>query len=198
MTPGPSVGADDQTGSPGNALAIVLERYGGRFAGGNRDMSDPAQHHRSHPCGSGAEGVTHCRMPGAEWACPDRVDGAQVAGGGLSTIRSDCLVIGYRARYMNTAGIPQGVQETETGGLGNTPGRHEFATYPINRADIALEHDDRQAATRQHRGQRGPSYSTPDYGDFRFIDQRRAPSRLFMAQDTTDGRDDSRNGDHDE
>ena len=51
-----SVGADDQTGSPGNALAIVLERYGGRFAGGNRDMSDPAQHHRSHPCGSGAEG----------------------------------------------------------------------------------------------------------------------------------------------
>jgi hypothetical protein len=114
MTPGPSVGADDQTGSPGNALAIVLERYGGRFAGGNRDMSDLAQHRRSHPCGSGAEGVTHCRMPGAEWARPDRVDGAQVAGGGLSTIRSDCLVIGYRARYMNTAGIPQGVQETET------------------------------------------------------------------------------------
>jgi hypothetical protein len=34
----------------------VLERYGGRFAGGNRDMSDSAQHHRSHPCGSGAEG----------------------------------------------------------------------------------------------------------------------------------------------
>ena len=106
-------------------------------------MPDPAQHPRSYPRGSRAECVAHGRVPRAERACPDRVDAAQVAGGGLGTIGSDGLVVGNRAGDINAAGTLQDVRETETGGLGDTPGRHEFAAHAIDRAYIPLEHGDR-------------------------------------------------------